>query len=176
MLEEEQGASLLPWVWVFFFIFPRSLSPAETLKIVTYIERQKEKDNEKENEERAGSRRRATWFRPFLFQTHNRLRRLEGWDGPPGRPVGCGLLTGDVGGRPGGSSLPLPLFGGSCENWYKSSKRKSAMKPRVRSRVEDGLVAGDGAGVKKRSGVHRRKIGVIPTSFKYWTLEFSDRR
>jgi len=48
------------------------------LEIVTRIEWQKEK----ENEERAGSRGRATWFRPFLFQTHNNLWRLGGRDGP----------------------------------------------------------------------------------------------
>ena len=50
---------------------------------------------------------------PSLFQTHNNnLWCLCGRDGPPGRPVGCGPLTGDVRGRPGGSSLPLPLWVG----------------------------------------------------------------
>jgi hypothetical protein len=42
---------LPPWFWIFLFIFPRSLSPAETLEIATHIERQKAKDNKKENEE-----------------------------------------------------------------------------------------------------------------------------
>ena len=117
MLEEEQGASLLPWVWVFLFIFPRSLSPAETLKIVTPIERQKDNDNEKENEERAGSRRRYV-VQAISLSNHDNLWRSDGRDGPPGRPVGCGQQTGDVGGRPGGSSLPLPLLVDFSENWY----------------------------------------------------------
>ena len=105
-LKRSGEASLPPWVWVFLFIFPRSLSPAETLKIVTPIERQKDNDNEKENEERAGAAG-ATWFRPFRFQTlitsgvrmvgtGRRAVRLEVGsrqatlaDDPAGRPYLC---------------------------------------------------------------------------------------
>jgi len=36
----------------------------------------------------------------------------------PGRPVGYGTLTGDVRGRPGESSRPLPLLLGLSEKWY----------------------------------------------------------
>jgi len=58
----------------------------------------------------------------FLFQTHTKLRRLEGRDGPPGRPVGWEQAAHNVDGQPGGSSLPLPLLAGLSEQWDQPSK------------------------------------------------------
>ena len=58
---------------------------------------------------------------PFLPQTHNKLRRLEGRDGPPGRPSWRGLFTRKT--DDPASSLPSHLLVPLDAKWYNRAGR-----------------------------------------------------